>query len=344
MAGAKAAAVGLVAIVGMLLLGAGIFGGYAGAVAVDIEENGPLVPAELEAIYRQVERETAVPWEAVAAWDGAENRFALPISSIGEIFREKVEALLDYRRRAGQDWCKKHPGDTSRCPSPEPQLTPDEQVRLWSEAGASWRSIRREHIRSHAARLHPFVAELDHNPEAVFRRFLVESTAIRAGELFDGYQLLLSLDADEDAVMVDIPPWPENWVPTDGFVWPAAGPIVSRFGIRDSPIDGVRRLHPGIDLAIPSGTTVRASKAGTVVRAGWDTVYGQVVVIDHQDGYQSLYAHASVLKVGIGQAVQQGQVVALSGSTGYSTGPHLHFEIHYRGTPVDPLLVLTQSP
>lgn len=109
-----------------------------------------------------------------------------------------------------------------------------------------------------------------------------------------------------------------------------------------SPIDGVERLHAGIDLGVSTGTPIRASRAGTVTVASWSDVYGLMVVGDHGDGYQTLYAHGSALGVSAGQQVEQGQVVLLSGSTGWSTAPHLHFEVHYRGAPVDPLLLLSQ--
>lgn len=97
------------------------------------------------------------------------------------------------------------------------------------------------------------------------------------------------------------------------------------------------RLHAGVDVGIPIGTTVRASRGGRVVTAGWLGGYGNCVIIDHGDGVSTRYAHLNEVTVGVGQYVNQGQQVALSGNTGRSTGPHLHFEIRINGQPVDPL-------
>jgi len=114
-------------------------------------------------------------------------------------------------------------------------------------------------------------------------------------------------------------------------VWPVAGPVTSGFGSRWG------RMHEGIDIAVGSGTPVHAAAAGTVVYAGWLSGYGNIVVIDHGNGLSTAYAHNSSLIVGQGAVVGTGFVVALSGSTGHSTGPHVHFEVRVNGTPVDPL-------
>jgi len=120
------------------------------------------------------------------------------------------------------------------------------------------------------------------------------------------------------------------------FVWPVHGPISSPFGPRIHPIYGAPSFHTGIDIAVPEGTPVRAAASGTVTFAGWYEGFGVLVVIDHGNGYESYYAHLSKLLVSAGQSVSAGDVIALSGNTGLSTGPHLHFEVRYFGTPVDP--------
>jgi murein DD-endopeptidase MepM/ murein hydrolase activator NlpD len=116
--------------------------------------------------------------------------------------------------------------------------------------------------------------------------------------------------------------------------WPVAGPVTSGFGSRWG------RMHEGIDIAVGAGTPVHAAAAGTVVYAGWMSGYGNIVVIDHGNGISTAYAHNSSLAVGQGAAVGKGFVVALSGSTGHSTGPHVHFEVRVNGAPVDPLAYL----
>jgi murein DD-endopeptidase MepM/ murein hydrolase activator NlpD len=96
-------------------------------------------------------------------------------------------------------------------------------------------------------------------------------------------------------------------------------------------------MHEGIDIAVPSGTPVAAAASGTVITAGWLGGYGNLVVIDHGNGLATAYGHNSSVTVGAGQSVAQGQVIAYSGSTGHSTGPHVHFEVRVNGSAVDPL-------
>lgn len=115
------------------------------------------------------------------------------------------------------------------------------------------------------------------------------------------------------------------------FSWPVRGPISSGYGWRWG------RMHEGVDIAVPSGTPVRAAAAGRVVYAGWAGNYGYLVSIDHGNGVVTRYGHNSRIVVRVGQRVSRGQIVAYSGNTGNSTGPHLHFEIRYRGRPVDPM-------
>jgi murein DD-endopeptidase MepM/ murein hydrolase activator NlpD len=100
--------------------------------------------------------------------------------------------------------------------------------------------------------------------------------------------------------------------------------------------------HPGVDIAVPTDSYVRASGAGTVVDVGEDVVYGRFVVLDHGEGYTSIYGHASLTLVTRGQRVRRNEVIALSGSTGRSTAPHLHFEILLDGEAVDPLTLVHQ--
>jgi len=114
------------------------------------------------------------------------------------------------------------------------------------------------------------------------------------------------------------------------------GRLSSKFGYRSRPTKGASTYHKGIDLATPVGTPVYASCGGTVVKAGWGSGYGYVVYINHPDGKQTRYGHLSKVLVSAGQTVSQGQKIALSGNTGVSTGPHVHFEILVNGTQVDP--------
>lgn len=117
----------------------------------------------------------------------------------------------------------------------------------------------------------------------------------------------------------------------------SGGRISSRFGARSAPTKGASTNHKGIDWATPTGTPIVASNGGKVVTAGWVSGYGYAVYINHSDGRQTRYGHLNKVLVKVGQYVSQGEKIALSGNTGRSTGPHLHFEIRINGTPVNPL-------
>jgi murein DD-endopeptidase MepM/ murein hydrolase activator NlpD len=124
---------------------------------------------------------------------------------------------------------------------------------------------------------------------------------------------------------------------TGRFIFPANAAISSGFGNRVHPILGYSRFHAGVDFSASYGSTIRAADSGRVIFSGWYGGYGQAVVIDHGNGLSTLYAHASRLFVREGQTVEQGQPVATVGSTGLSTGPHLHFEVRRNGNPVNPM-------
>lgn len=122
-----------------------------------------------------------------------------------------------------------------------------------------------------------------------------------------------------------------------GFQWPINAPVSSGYGYRVHPIFGTKRLHKGLDLGAGSGTPIASAKDGTVISAGWQGGYGNTVVVSHGDGITSLYAHQSSIAVSNGQEVSRGDIVGYVGSTGWSTGPHLHFEIRVNGVAVDPM-------
>ncbi len=123
--------------------------------------------------------------------------------------------------------------------------------------------------------------------------------------------------------------------------YPTANPVItSTFGYRVHPIYGDRRLHAGVDFRASTGTSVLAAGNGTVVFAGWKSGYGNTVIIDHGGQIATLYGHNSSLAVAVGETVRRGERIAAAGSTGNSTGPHVHFEVRVSGTPVDPLKYL----
>ena len=129
---------------------------------------------------------------------------------------------------------------------------------------------------------------------------------------------------------------PDLW-PTDG------GVISSPYGARTGPINGGYDWHPGLDIAVDFGTPVYAAAMGTVETAGWNGGYGQYVRIRHGSVYESAYGHMSGIAVSAGQEVRKGEIIGFVGSTGYSTGPHLHFEVFVDGENVDPWYMLKKT-
>lgn len=159
----------------------------------------------------------------------------------------------------------------------------------------------------------------------------------------DNFRQLIGLDSSRDSVL-----WLTNGGAAGGSpgglgegtaTEPTAWPLTTQGFVTRS--DGGASDHPGIDIAVASGSYVRAAGGGVVVDAANDPVYGLFVLIDHGDGWRTRYGHASYLVAERGRQVRQGEVVALSGSTGRSTAPHLHFEILRNGRPIDPLSMVT---
>jgi murein DD-endopeptidase MepM/ murein hydrolase activator NlpD len=128
----------------------------------------------------------------------------------------------------------------------------------------------------------------------------------------------------------------------DLFIYPIRGRLTSPFGWRDDPISGVRRHHAAVDLAAGTGTPIKAAMDGRVSVVGSNPTYGKYVILEHGSGYQTMYAHMSVVSVKQGVYVTQGFKIGEVGSTGYSTGPHLHFAVYKNGRAVNPLEFLNQ--
>jgi murein DD-endopeptidase MepM/ murein hydrolase activator NlpD len=127
--------------------------------------------------------------------------------------------------------------------------------------------------------------------------------------------------------------FPDLW-PTEG------GTVSSNYGSRVGPIEGGYDWHPGVDIAVDFGTPVYASAMGTVEIAGWNGGYGRYVKINHGNGYESAYGHMSGIVVAPGQEVRKGEIIGFVGSSGYSTGPHVHFEVLVDGQTIDPMYML----
>jgi murein DD-endopeptidase MepM/ murein hydrolase activator NlpD len=160
---------------------------------------------------------------------------------------------------------------------------------------------------------------------------LNESERAEAGEI-DALQAVSAQLADSiRAAQARNTRSPTQTPSSSGLIWPVQGPITSPFGWRWG------RMHEGIDIGVGYGTPIHAAAAGTVIYCGWESGYGNLVVIDHGGNLATAYGHQSSIAVSCGQQVDQGQVIGYVGCTGHCFGPHLHFEVRVNGNPVDPL-------
>lgn len=125
-------------------------------------------------------------------------------------------------------------------------------------------------------------------------------------------------------------------------IWPTVGEVTSRFGWRNSPMGEGSDFHPGVDIANSIGTPIVATADGVVVQSEWYSGYGETVQIDHGNSITTLYGHNSQRVVHVGQQVKKGQLIAYVGNTGYSTGPHVHYEVRVNGTAVNPASFLNE--
>lgn len=176
----------------------------------------------------------------------------------------------------------------------------------------------------------------------------VEALALQLQTLEEQYgsiRRMFGVDSIRDPSDLWLPPstQPSRTAPNDPTAArPTSWPLSDRGFITQALLAGAGAEHPGLDIAVPSNSYIRASGAGIVVDVGEDPVYGRFVTLDHGEGYTTLYGHASTTMVTAGQRVRRNEVIAMSGNTGRSTAPHLHFEIRLDGEPVDPLQFVSQ--
>ncbi len=199
-----------------------------------------------------------------------------------------------------------------------------------------------------AARAHR-VSQLEAQVEVLLEdQVRVAELAHRFAEVEEGYERIRAMFGADSLVTpggVWLPPASgpsSNPEPPDGDDHePTSWPLTERGFVTQPLLEGGGADHPGLDIAIPTGSYIRASGGGRVTEVGEDPVYGYYVRLEHDGGYETLYAHASLLLVEEGDTVVRNEVIALSGSTGRSTAPHLHFEIWRDGVALDPLEMVT---
>ena len=174
--------------------------------------------------------------------------------------------------------------------------------------------------------------------ESIAAKYQTEPAAIQTvNELFS--------DAVNAGAVLFIPGGRLDWVNLqeingDLFIWPVAGYITSSYGYRTSPFTGVRQFHSGLDIGSPMGSPVRAAMSGRISAVGWDDILGNYAVISHHSGYRTLYGHMSVVRAKSGTYVGTGERIGDVGSTGLSTGPHLHFTVYKNGKTANPRVLM----
>ena len=197
----------------------------------------------------------------------------------------------------------------------------------------------REEQKDHKSRVEQLVVKAEQKANEIDdlytnKKNLLSSTTANKNALI---RMEKDLEIQEAEVTRILESYLYGTAPSGKFMWPVAGWIKSGFGWRIHPIFGVRRFHTGIDIPAPYGTLVKAGDGGEVISAKYSTGYGYYIILYHGGGFATYYAHLSSIRVSVGQFVDRGQVIGLVGSTGWATGPHLHFEVRINGAPQNPM-------
>ena len=207
-------------------------------------------------------------------------------------------------------------------------------------AGSWW------YLAARAAKVPALEAQVAQHAEDQARMEAFASQLVELENRYEQIRQLFGPDGQQVASGLWLPPpAPRGGAgpdPDDGGSRPTSWPLTERGFVTQRLLEGNGGSHPGLDIAVPADSYIRAAGAGVVVDVRDDPVYGRFVSLDHGEGYRTVYAHTSVALVEVGQKVRRNELIALSGSTGRSTAPHLHFEIHHNGEPVDPLSMVRQ--
>ena len=210
-------------------------------------------------------------------------------------------------------------------------------VIAWLGMAASW-----VYVAAQAARVPGLSREIERLEEQQERVVQLAEALRRLEAQYEQVRAMLGANRPQDTTNIWLPPASgdarEEVSAADSAqaALPSSWPLTTRGFITREHLGRIPGQHPGIDIAVAEGSYVRAAGAGVVSQAGQDDIYGNFVRIRHQGGYESVYGHASELFVAAGDTVRRNEVIALSGNTGTSTAPHLHFEIWKNGAPIDP--------
>lgn len=300
-----------------------------GVVSMDLMENVEVIEAylpmeqidSLDAAVDHLVREQEVPVEYTIVSGDTLSEIALKVNIPMDTIVEMNRDLLDSVNTPI------HVGDKLIITVPEPELSVTRLETKYYEEIYDADTVYIENDDWYTNQ-----SVVLQQPSAGFRKVAVQEVFVN-DKVIERNILKQELVKEAVALVVErgtkIPP---------SYIKPiSGGRLSSGFGPRKAPMKGASSNHPGIDWSTPVGTSVVASCGGTVSKAGWASGYGYCVFIEHEDGKQTRYGHLSKVLVKAGQKVKQGEKIALSGNTGNSTGPHLHFEIRVGGSPVNPL-------
>jgi murein DD-endopeptidase MepM/ murein hydrolase activator NlpD len=286
------------------------------------------------AIYQSAGKKYGVPWEILAAIHKVETDFGrdLSVSSVG------ATGHTQFMDKTWVGWG--YPGGTALGDLPDSvDITNPKLIAKYGGMGVDANGDGKANPYDPVDAIHATAKYLAANHSPGEDWFAPKGPVWAYNHDYQHYVLKVKAYAEQFATQVA-----NTAIAASGqFLFPVSGgQITSTFGRRFHPIKKVYRTHEGIDIGKGLGTPIMAADNGTVVESRASSGYGSKVVIDHGNGLQTLYAHMyqKDVKVRVGQSVKKGQVIALMGSNGWSTGPHLHFEVHKSGRPVDPVAFL----
>ncbi|MBI0387607.1 MULTISPECIES: peptidoglycan DD-metalloendopeptidase family protein [unclassified Thermoactinomyces] len=295
-------------------------------------------PKEAEAylpIYQEAGKKYGVPWQILAAIHKVETNF-------GRDLRESSKGAKGHTQFMDKTWVGwDYPGGTRLGDLPDSvDITDPKLIEKYGGYGVDGDQDGKADPNNPVDAIYSTAHYLARNYQEGKDWFARGGPVWQYNHDYENYVLKVKEYAESFAKPVISK---ANGLASGGFLWPVeGGKVTSPFGLRFHPLKKVYRKHEGIDIAKPLGSPIFASNGGVVVESRTSSGYGWKIVIDHGNGYQTLYAHMypQDVQVRVGQEVKKGDVIAKVGSNGWSTGPHLHFEILKDGQVVDPMKIL----
>lgn len=300
-------------------------------VMSEVAPGFPAYAQQYLPIYQEAGKKYGVPWEILAGIHKIETDFGrnLSVSSVG------ARGHFQFMDKTWLGWS--YPGGTALGDLPDSVDTTDPKlIKIYGGYGVDGNGDGKADPNDPVDAIHAAAKYLAANHRPGEDWFAPRGAVWHYNHDYEHYVLKVKSYAEQFAKPVEN----KALAGTGQFLFPVeGGEITSTFGRRFHPLKKVYLMHEGIDVGKGMGAPILAADSGVVVESRQSTGYGWKVVIDHGKGIQTVYAHMYQrdVKVHVGQSVQKGQVIALIGANGWSTGPHLHFEVHRNGVPVDPM-------